>query len=159
MSLDFFDSVVSCDSEHTARIDRPKMCLRARGKILCAVGRTPPVSIVLIINSLDTIILVFRRKVRKDHVDGPGGKSFCFAFGPTLNRTSFDRRATVKAFSTLDHEVLDEDLENTFTWLGNVEGGSDTGMTREARVFGSFRSSKYPPISAMQQEQGGQMRV
>jgi len=47
------------------------------------------------------------------------------------------------AFSNLDHGVLEEDLENTFTLLGNVEGGSDTGMTREARVFGSFRSSKY----------------
>ena len=48
--------------------------------------------------------------------------------------------AAIKALSTwVDHGVLKEDPENTFILLEKAEEGNpDVGMTREARVLGSF---------------------
>jgi hypothetical protein len=53
---------------------------------------------------------------------------------------SIDRGAAIKALSTwVDHGVLKEDPENTFILLEKAEEGDpDVGMTREARVLGSF---------------------
>ena len=54
---------------------------------------------------------------------------------------SIDRGAAIKALSTwVDHGVLKEDPENTFILLEKAEGDPDVGMTREARVLGSFSS-------------------
>jgi anaphase-promoting complex subunit 2 len=55
---------------------------------------------------------------------------------------SIDRGAAIKALSTwVDHGVLKEDPENTFILLEKAEeGGSDAGMSREARVLGRFCS-------------------
>jgi hypothetical protein len=55
---------------------------------------------------------------------------------------SIDRGAAVKALSTwVDHGVLKEDPEYTFILLEKAEErGSDTGMTREATMSGSFYS-------------------
>jgi anaphase-promoting complex subunit 2 len=104
---------------------------------------------------------------------------------------SIDRGAAIKALSTwVDHGVLKEDPENTFILLEKAEEGDRAvGMTREARVLGSFSSlvlfrslcwhdfpfigsrsadyiihivsaaPEYPPVSTMQQQQAEQMQI
>ena len=63
---------------------------------------------------------------------------------------SIDRGAAIKALSTwVDHGVLKEDPENTFILLEKAEGDSDVGMTRQARVLGSFSLVLFESLLAL----------